>query len=122
MSSRRSEPSATSLTCAGRLSTPTQVRSPVGSRSNPNFVAITTWSRTGASASPTSSSFTKGPYTSAVSKNVTPSSTASRRSETISARSGAMPYDEVVPMQPKPIAETSGPSVPSLRVCIIDAS
>ena len=28
---------------------------------NPNLVAITTWSRTGARASPTSSSFTNGP-------------------------------------------------------------
>jgi hypothetical protein len=31
----------------------------------PNLVAIATWSRTGASASPTSSSFVNGPYTSA---------------------------------------------------------
>ena len=48
------------------------------SRSKPNFVAITTWSRTGSSASPTSSSFVNGPYTCAVSKNVTPRSTAAR--------------------------------------------
>ena len=34
--------------------------SPVSS-SKPNFVAITTWSRTGSSASPTSSSFVNGP-------------------------------------------------------------
>ena len=32
-----------------------------GSSSNPNLVAITTWSRTGARASPTSSSFVNGP-------------------------------------------------------------
>ena len=45
---------------------------------NPNFVAITTWSRNGASASPTSSSFVNGPYASAVSNIVTPRSTAAR--------------------------------------------
>ena len=38
------------------------------SMSKPNFVAITTLSRIGWSASPTSSSFTNGPYASAVSK------------------------------------------------------
>ncbi len=50
------------------------------SMAKPNFVAITTRSRTGASALPTISSFVKGPYTSAVSKKVTPRSTASRTS------------------------------------------
>ena len=34
---------------------------PWSSNRNPNFVAITTWSRTGARASPTSSSLTYGP-------------------------------------------------------------
>ena len=58
---------------------------------NPNFVAITTWLRKGASASPTSSSFLNGPYTSAVSKNVTPRSTAFRRSAVISLVSAAGP-------------------------------
>ena len=58
------------------------------SKSNPNFVAITTWSRTGSSASPTSSSFVNGPYTCAVSKKVTPRSTAARVRSIISALSG----------------------------------
>jgi hypothetical protein len=43
------------------------------SMSKPNFVAITTFSRIGCRASPTSSSFANGPYASAVSKRVTPS-------------------------------------------------
>ncbi len=46
--------------------------------SKPNLVAMTTLSRTGASASPTSSSFVNGPYASAVSKKVTPPSYAAR--------------------------------------------
>ena len=37
-----------------------------GVEADPNLVALTTWSRRGARASPTSSSFTNGPYTSAV--------------------------------------------------------
>jgi hypothetical protein len=45
---------------------------------HPNFVAMVTWSRTGSSASPTTSSLVYGPYTSAVSKKVTPRSTAAR--------------------------------------------
>src|SRR5215210_8118438 len=118
MLSRLSEPSATSLMCSGRLSTPAHADPPGGSSANPNFVAITTRSRSGASASPTSSSFTNGPYTSAVSKSVTPSSTASLRSEIISPRSGGGPREALIPMQPSPIAETSGPWVPSLRFCI----
>ena len=44
----------------------------------PNFVAMTTCSRNGARASPSSSSFVNGPYASAVSKSVTPRSTAAR--------------------------------------------
>ena len=36
-------------------------RPPFGSGMKPNLVAMTTWSRTGASASPTSSSFVNGP-------------------------------------------------------------
>ena len=54
----------------------------------PNFVAMTTWSRTGASASPTTSSLANGPYTSAVSKKVTPRSTAPRMSAMPSSRVG----------------------------------
>ena len=81
--SRLSEASATSLMCSGRLSRP-RCWPVCGSRSKPNLVAITTCSRNGARASPTSSSFVNGPYTSAVSKNVTPRSTAARMSEIIS--------------------------------------
>src|SRR6266566_3619023 len=51
---------------------------PPGLMPNPNLVAMTTRSRTGRSASPTSSSFVNGPYASAVSKSVTPRSTAAR--------------------------------------------
>ena len=43
---------------SGRLSVPRDW--PV-EKSKPNFVAITTWSRTGSSASPTSCSFVNGP-------------------------------------------------------------
>ena len=56
--SRRSESSTLRLIVSGRLSMP--VGSPVES-SKPNLVAITTWSRTGSSASPTSSSLSNGP-------------------------------------------------------------
>ncbi len=61
---------------SGRLSRPYRV--PSGLMPKPNFVAMTTRSRTGASASPTSASLVNGPYASAVSKNVTPHSTAAR--------------------------------------------
>jgi hypothetical protein len=71
--------------CSGRLSTA------VVPSFIPNFVAMTTRSRTGASASPTSSSFVNGPYASAVSKKVTPRSTAARTSAIISLRSGGAP-------------------------------
>src|SRR5437016_11845429 len=74
-----------------RLSTPPKPRSALGSILNPNLVAITTWPRNGARASPTSSSFANGPYASAVSKNVTPRSTADRTSEIISFLSPAGP-------------------------------
>ena len=53
---------ATRLICSGRLLVPPR-RSPVSrSTSKPNFVAITTLSRIGWSASPSSSSFANGPY------------------------------------------------------------
>ena len=58
---------ATCLMCSGRLSRPTQPGAPSGRSLNPNLVAITNCSRTGARASPTSSSFVNGPYASAVS-------------------------------------------------------
>src|SRR6266496_3914009 len=115
--SRLSDASATSLMCFGRLSTPPKPRSTVGSSLNPNFVAITTCPLKGSSASPTSSSFVNGPYTSAVSKNVTPRSTALCRKSIISCLSvGLSP--KLMRMQPSPMAETSNPLFPSLRVCI----
>src|SRR4249919_3984263 len=106
--------------CSGRLSTPRD-RPVFGSSLNPNFVAITTCWRNGAKPSPTSSSFVNGPYTSAVSKNVTPRSTAARRSEIISCLSFGGPYPKLIPMQPSPIADTSNPLFPSLRFFICDA-
>jgi hypothetical protein len=76
--------------CSGRLFTPRCL--PVaGSMSKPNLVAITTRSRKGARASPTSSSLMNGPYTSAVSKRVTPRSKAARISAIASRLSGACP-------------------------------
>ena len=62
-------------------------RVPSEAMSNPNFVAIMTSSRTGRSASPTSSSFANGPYASAVSKKVMPRSTAARSNEIMFWRS-----------------------------------
>src|SRR5882672_7826258 len=104
--------------CSGRLSTPMD-RPLFGSSLNPNFVAITTCWRNGARPSPTSSSFVKGPYTSAVSKNVTPRSTAARITEIISCLSPAGPYPKLIPIQPRPIADTSRLLFPSLRFCIV---
>src|ERR1022692_3563131 len=49
-----------------------------------------------------SSSFVNGPYTSAVSKNVTPRSTAARRRVVISCLSLGGPYEKLIPMQPTP--------------------
>ena len=73
---------------SGRLSSPSAGLPPL----KPNFVTITTRSRTGASASPTNSSFVNGPYDSAVSKNVTPKSNAPRISETAACFSVGSPY------------------------------
>src|SRR5438270_1334392 len=115
--SRRREASATSLMCSGRLSSPACL--PVlGSSLNPNLVAITTYLRKGARASPTSSSLVNGPYTSAVSKNVTPRSTAARISEIPCCLSIAGPNPKLIPMQPRPIAETSRLFLPRLRFFI----
>src|SRR5580704_13731249 len=116
---RFSEPSAASLMCSGLLSSPSQPGSPLGLSLKPNFVAITTWLRIGDSASPTSSSFLSGPYTSAVSKNVIPRSTAVRIREIISCLSLTSPYEKLMPMQPRPRAETSRLLFPSLRFCIV---
>ena len=74
--------------CPGRLSTLVRLAS---SKAKPNVVAMTTWSRTGAKAPPTSSSLRYGPYASAVSKNVTPDSTAGRSSSIEVSRSAAGP-------------------------------
>src|SRR5271165_74419 len=56
--SRRSDPSTAAVMCAGRLDRP--VCLPSSSNAKPNFVAMMTWSRTGASASPTISSLANG--------------------------------------------------------------
>ena len=78
--SRRSEPSTASRMCSGRLSSRLQRGSAAEAGAKPNLVAMTTRPRKGASASPTTSSLASGPYTSAVSKKVTPRSTAARMS------------------------------------------
>ncbi len=113
-----SEPSTASRTCCGRLSTPTIL--PPSMR-KPNLVAITTASRRPFKARPSSSSLWNGPYTSAVSKNVTPSSIA--RSivaiDSRSSRSSAVPYDWLMPMQPSPSVDTSSPVRPSLLLASI---
>ena len=64
------------------------------------------------------SSFVKGPYTSAVSKKVTPPS--NRRPDDGQAvfALAAGPYPKLMPMQPKPSADTSSPLVPNIRFCI----
>jgi hypothetical protein len=116
--SRRSESFTLERIVSGRLSVPRD--RPVES-SKPNFVAITTSSRTGSSASPTSSSLWNGPYTWAVSKKVTPRSTAARISAIESPRSGMGGKLWLMPMQPSPIAETSRPA-PSVRLCITGAA
>src|SRR3954469_23443094 len=70
--------------CSGRLFRALHRLLSPGPGAQRNFVAITTWPRNGSSASPTSSSLANGPYTSAVSKNVTPRSTAVRSSAIMS--------------------------------------
>jgi len=72
-----SEASGTDRMRSGRLSMP-PAESPF---LKSNLVAITTLSRIGAKASPTTSSFVNGPQASAVSKKVTPLSKAARISE-----------------------------------------
>src|SRR3954454_15518302 len=113
--SRCRDPSTPERIVSGRLSRP--LSRPAPKRSKPNLVAITTWSRTGSSASPTRSSFVNGPYTWAVSKKATPSSTASRISRMPSSFGGNGGNAWLRPMQPRPISETSSPW-PSMRVFI----
>ena len=65
--------------CSGRLLTPPRRSAGSSGRGRSRtWLRSPTWLLTGASASPTSSSFANGPYTSAVSKKVTPRSTAVR--------------------------------------------
>src|SRR6185503_320097 len=59
------------------------------------------------------------PYTSAVSKNVTPRSTAACKSEIMSFLSFGGPYPKLMPMQPSPMADTSNPLFPSFRFFIL---
>src|ERR1700683_3655400 len=120
--SRFSDASATSLMCSGRLFSAFHLPPSAGCASHPNFVPIPTLPRNGASPSPTSSSFTSGPYTSAVSKNVTPRSTAACSSAIISCLSLAGPNPKLIPMHPNPSADTSSPPLPSLRFCIAISS
>src|ERR1700690_3427491 len=118
--SRLSDPSTASLVCSGRLfrlAAPGRWSLPL--RSNPNLVAIATLPLKGASASPTSSSLVNGPYTSAVSKNVMPRSTAAWRRAVISFLSFGGPYEKLIPMQPSPIADTSKLLFPSFRFSIV---
>src|SRR5215213_10413459 len=83
---------------------------------------MTTWSRTGSSASPTSSSLLSGPYTWAVSNKVTPRSTAWRISRIPSSLGGNGGKAWLRPMQPSPIADTPRPLVPSVRLSIVPSS
>jgi hypothetical protein len=54
----------------------------------------------------------------AVSKNVTPRSTAARMSLIASDFSVAGPNPKLKPMHPRPSADTSRPLSPNVRVCI----
>ena len=119
MFSRRRDSSTVDRMWSGRLSRPLRV---LPSKEKPNLVAITTWSRTSAIALPSSSSFTNGPYTWAVSKKVTPRSTAARMRSMPSCSGTSLPYAWLSPMQPKPIAETSRPLRPSWRVIMMVSS
>src|SRR3954471_1100988 len=98
----------------GETSTPV-IRPLPSSNVLPNFVAIATRSRSASSALPRISSLWPVPYTSAVSKNVTPSSRP-RRIAAIDSSSSTSPQpagDPGVPNGP-PIAQQPNPSVISL--------
>src|SRR5580658_7569910 len=117
---RLSDPSTACLMWSGRLfrlGMPGRLSDPL--RSDPNLVAMTTFPRNGARASPTSSSFVNGPYTSAVSKKVMPSSTLFRISEIISGLSFGGPKEKLIPIHPRPRADTSRLLFPSLRFSIV---
>lgn len=113
--SRRRESSTVVLMYSGRLSRPVPL---LPSKEKPNLVAMTTCSRTGAKALPTSSSFLNGPYTWAVSKKVMPRSTAVRMRAMPSCWLTAGPYAWLSPMQPNPIADTSSRLLPRVRLII----
>src|SRR3954447_4572902 len=113
--SRSSEASQACRTYSGEPSIPS--RSPFSPRLLPNFVATTTWSRGSAIARPTRRSLVNGPYMSAVSRNVTPSSRA-RWIVAIASPWSVVPKNSDLPMQPRPCGETSSPLRPSVRVCI----
>ena len=87
----------------------------------PILVARVTSSRCSASTCASSRSLAPkpsgavAPYTFAVSQNVTPSSSA-RRSVAIDVAASASPYDWLIPMQPRPWADTERPCDPSVRV------
>lgn len=84
---RRSDSSTTRRMRSGLLSSPL----PGFASAKPNLVAITTLSRIGCSASPKRSSLAPAPYTSAVSKKVTPRSNAARISPMACCRSAGGP-------------------------------
>src|SRR6185312_10498819 len=105
--SRRRLPSHASRRCSGRPSFGHSPPSPV--RTSPPFVAMTRSSGYGWSASAISSSLTSGPYASAVSMWLTPSSTARRRTARALSTSAGGP---VIPgpvrrIAPKPRRLTS---------------
>lgn len=102
------------LTYSGRPQTPRNV--PVsGSRRWPNLVATIARSRQEpVSARPTSFSFPPTAYMSAVSIRDMPISRA-RWIVRIDSASFVAPYHSVMPMQPRPIASTSRPCLPSSR-------
>src|SRR5215203_233255 len=120
--SRRRELSTARRMLSGWLDTPPP-STPFSGNAKPNLVAILTWSRTGWRASPTISSLVNGPYTSAVSKKVTPWSTAFRISVIASSRDGppVLPYAPVRLMQPRPISDTVRQLFPRVR-CFMWAS
>src|SRR5699024_4412896 len=79
-----------------------------------NFVLSTTSSRRFPSAAPMYSSEVPPPYISAVSRCVTPASSAACRTAELDSKSSRMPKL----LHPRPTTDTSGPSLPSRRVSI----
>ena len=108
--SRRSEASTTSRMCCGRLSSPSL--SPSSMR-NPNFVAMTTLVAPALQRAPEQLLVAERPVTSAVSKKVTPSSSARWMVATDSAsslrrRTGSSPCSRARgPTPPAPAAPAS---------------